>query len=153
MQVYPGPVSDLSPEVLAFVLQAKAALGRELPIAEAFGFGDSPAMADELAALVLSGEKTATCGWPPSPEIVAGMCSVMLDGRGAPLAVIESLEVRELPFLEVEAQFAYDEGEGERTLEWWRDAHRRFFARQPEGADWNDDQLVQCERFRVVWQG
>ena len=144
---------ELTPEVLAFVLQAEAALGRKVPIIEAFGFGDSPGMADELAALVLSGQKTATCGWPLNPEIVAGSYSVMLDGQGAPLAVIESLEVRELPFLEVEAQFAYDEGEGDRTLEWWRDAHRRFFSRQPEGAAWNDEQVVQCERFRVVWRG
>lgn len=142
---------DLSPEVLAFVSRAEAVLGHELPIAEAFGFGDSPTMADELAALVLSGQKTATCSWPPSPEIMAGTCSVMLDGRGEPLAVIESLEVRELPFLDVEAQFAYDEGEGDRTLAWWRAAHRQFFARQPEGADWNDEQVVQCERFRVVY--
>jgi uncharacterized protein YhfF len=27
-----------------------------------FSFGDSPAMADELLALVLAGTKTATCG-------------------------------------------------------------------------------------------
>ena len=140
-----------TPDVVAFVSQAEAALGREVPIVEAFGFGDSPGMADELAALVLSGQKTATCGWPPSPEIVAGSYSVMLDGRGAPLAVLESVEVRLLPFLEVEARFAYDEGEGDRTLEWWRDAHRHFFSRQPEGAAWNDEQVVQCERFRVVY--
>ena len=142
---------DLSSEVLAFVSRAEAALGRELPIVEAFGFGDTPGMADDLAALVLSGQKTATCGWPLNPDIQAGAYSVMLDGRSAPLAVLESVEVRTLPFLEVGAQFAYDEGEGDRTLAWWRDAHRHFFSHLPEGAAWNDDQVVQCERFRVVW--
>lgn len=69
------------------------------------------------------------------------------------MAVLESLEVRALPFLEVEAQFADHEGEGERTLEWWRGAHRSFFSRLPEGAAWNDAQVVQCGRFRVVFAG
>lgn len=148
---------ELSTEVLAFVSRAEAALGRELLILEAFAFGDSPHMADELAALLLNGQKTATCGWPLSPDIVAGTYSVVLGGsaalggQGMPLAVIESLEVRALPFLEVEAQFAHDEGEGDRTLTWWRDAHSRFFSRQPGGAAWNDDQVVQCERFQVIW--
>lgn len=140
---------DLAPELQTFVSQAEAALGRPLHILEAFTFGDSPGMADELATLVLAGQKTATCGWPPSPEIVAGTYSLMLDGRGAPLAVIESMEVRQLPFLEVEAQFAFDEGD--RSLAWWRDEHRQFFRRQPDGARWSDAEVVQCERFRVVW--
>ncbi|WP_293909568.1 ASCH domain-containing protein [Deinococcus sp.] len=142
-----------SPEVQAFVMGAEAALGRELPIVEAFGFGDSPQMADELAALVLSGQKTATCGWPADLALQEGSFSVMLNGQGAPLAVIETLELRAVPFLEVEAQFAYAEGEGDRTLEWWRDAHRHFFSHLPEGAAWNDGQVVQCERFRVVFAG
>lgn len=66
----------LSEEVQVFVKRAEAALERELPIVEACGFGDSPELADELAALVLSGQKTATCGWPINPEIVAGTYSV-----------------------------------------------------------------------------
>ncbi|MGY2895772.1 ASCH domain-containing protein [Deinococcus sp. UYEF24] len=145
-------MTELSPEVLAFVLQAEAELGRRLLIVEAFQFGDSPAMADELAALVMSGQKRATCGWPINPEIATSSYSVMLNGRGAPLAVLGTVEVRELPFLEVEAQFAHDEGEGDRTLSWWREAHRRFFGRQPGDTPWDDDQVVQCERFAVIWR-
>ena len=140
-----------SPEVQVFVEGAEAALGREISIVEAFGFGDSPSMADELAALVMSGQKTATCGWPADSALREGTFNVMQDGRGVPLAVLQSTEVRTLPFLEVEARFAYDEGEGERTLDWWRGAHRDFFSRQPEGARWSDAEVVQCERFRVVW--
>jgi uncharacterized protein YhfF len=143
----------VTPEVEAFVTQAEAALGGPLTILEVFGFGDSPEMADELAALVLSGQKTATCGWPINSELVEGTCSVMLDGRGAPLALIQTLEVRAVPFLEVDAQFASDEGEGDRTLAWWRQAHRQFFRRQPEGERWSDAEVVQCERFQVIYSG
>ncbi|MCH8983601.1 MAG: hypothetical protein IH943_05800 [Acidobacteria bacterium] len=30
---------------------------------------------------------------------------------------------------EVDEQFAWDEGERDRTLKWWTEAHVRFFAR------------------------
>ena len=33
-----------------------------LAVLESFSFGDSPALADELAALMLAGIETATCG-------------------------------------------------------------------------------------------
>ena len=36
------------------------------------------------------------------------------------------MEVRR--FGDVDAQFAWTEGEGDRTLEYWREAHIRFFA-------------------------
>ena len=87
-----------------------------------------------------------------NPDLQAGTWSVVQDGRGHPLAVIESVEVRVVPFLEVEDQFAFDEGEGDRTLAWWREAHRRYFARQPGSEAFSDQQRVQCERFRVVYR-
>ena len=41
------------------------------------------------------------------------------------------------PLPQVDEAFAWDEGEGDRTREWWLDAHRRYFARQAmrEGLD------------------
>jgi uncharacterized protein YhfF len=67
-----------------------------------FSFGDSPALADELLALVLAGAKTATCGavrdYGPGKDAMpeVGRRDVVLDGGGRPAAVIEtvSLEVR-----------------------------------------------------------
>lgn len=97
---------------------------------ERFSFGDSPAMADELLALVLTGRKTATCwaarDFGPTP---VGARSVILDGVGKPRAIIEAIEVRLVRFCYVDDVFARDEGEGDLTLSWWRDAHRRFFER------------------------
>lgn len=114
-----------------------------------FSFGDGPELADELAALVLSGVKTATCGHAdgPEPEFPVGARSVMLDGSGRPRAVIETLEVSLRRFHDVDASFAHDEGEGDRSLESWREGHRRFFERAGVFAE---DMLLWCERFRVV---
>ena len=118
-----------------------------------FSFGDSPEMADELLALVLAGAKTATCGvladYGPGGEAmpVVGRRDVVLDSKGRRAAVIETLEIELRRFGEVDERFARDEGEGDRTLAWWREAHRNYFERN--GGFSADMQLV-CERFRLV---
>jgi uncharacterized protein YhfF len=125
---------------------------------EAWGFGDSPEMADELGQLVLSGTKTATCSllWEYEQEGESvpeeGELSIVLDGRGEPLCLIETTEIRTRPYNKVEAQFAYDEGEGDRSLAFWRDAHWRFFSRQCDklGLQVSEEMPLICERFRVI---
>lgn len=58
-----------------------------------------------------------------------GKRMVMLDGVGRPRAVIETVELVQKSFLEVDASFAHDEGEGDRTLAYWRRAHETYFSR------------------------
>jgi uncharacterized protein YhfF len=115
---------------------------------ESFSFGDSPALADELAALVLAGLKRATC-WAASDGMLTevGKRMVMLDGCKRPLAVIETLELVRRSFNEVDAAFAHDEGEGDRSLAFWERAHRAYFSRRGQFAE---GMLLYCERFRVV---
>jgi uncharacterized protein YhfF len=72
---------------------------------------------------------------------------VMLDGSGRPLAVIETVERTQRRFNDVDAAFAYDKGEGDWSLPYWRQARRRYFTRLGQFAD---DMLLYCERFRVV---
>jgi uncharacterized protein YhfF len=115
---------------------------------EAFSFGDNSELAERLARLVLAGTKTATC-WAAGDGLLTepGKRMVMLDGAGRPRAVIETLELTRRRFDEVDAAFAYDEGEGDRTLDYWRRAHRAYFTRLGQFAP---DMLLYCERFRVV---
>jgi uncharacterized protein YhfF len=115
---------------------------------ETFSFGDNLDLANELAELVVAGVKRATC-WPVSEGELTriGKRMVVLDGRGKPVAVIETVELTQRRFDEVDAQFASDEGEGDRSLAYWREAHRNYFARRKTFAP---DMLLWCERFRVV---
>lgn len=116
---------------------------------EHFAFGDSPAMADELLALVLQGRKTATC-WPASQGLkgsAAGARYVVLDGAGAPRVVIESTELVQRRFDEVPADFAAEEGEGDLSYAHWAAVHEDCFTR--EGA-FAPDMMLWCERFRLV---
>ena len=114
-------------------------------------------MAYQLAMLVREGGKTATCTalWTyedeqkPLPE--RGDHSIVLDGDGAPVAIIETVEVVVMPFNEVTERFAYDEGEGDRSLVYWRKAHRRYFSRQRFRNQAFDERMpLVCERFRVM---
>ncbi|HJQ58666.1 MAG TPA: ASCH domain-containing protein [Vineibacter sp.] len=75
-------------------------------------FGDSPAMADELLALVLAGIKRATAcllrdvtlGGEAMP--VVGGHVVVVDGAGHPRCVWRTTEVTIKPLIEVDDAFA-----------------------------------------------
>ena len=113
-----------------------------------FAFGDSPALADQLLDLVIRRLKTATCSTEDEPNTSSpGERWVVLDGRGEPRCVIETTEVTYRKFLEVDAAFAHDEGEGDRSLAYWREAHRRYFGRLGR---FSEDMTLMCERFRLV---
>ncbi len=121
-------------------------------------WGDSPRLADELGALIVSGTKTATCSalWEyeaedePLPK--PGVKTIVLDGKGKPLCIVETTEVEVKPYDEVDARFAYEEGEGDRSLEYWQNVHWRYFSRTlPDiGKEPTTDMPLVCERFRVI---
>ena len=122
------------------------------------GWGDSPQMAAELGALIATGVKTATCsavwGWQTEglEWTRPGLITVVLDGRDQPLCIVETIEVTVRNYNQVDAAFAFDEGEGDRSLEYWRAAHRSFFSRdlQKIGRQFSEDIPLVCERFKLI---
>ncbi len=78
-----------------------------------------------------------------------GDYSVLLDGRGGPLCIIRTTHVELRPFGEVDAEFARVEGEGDRSLDYWRRAHLAFFDRLDIEID--DGTMMVLERFDLVW--
>lgn len=71
-----------------------------------------------------------------------------------PLCVIETIEVETEPFGEVGEEFAFDEGEDDRSLTRWREEHWRYFSRTLLRIDREPDgrMPVVCERFEVVYR-
>jgi len=124
------------------------------------GYGDSPELANELIQLVLEGKKTATCGslweWEaegnPIPKV--GDIWIELDGDDNPVCITETVEVTIRNYNEVDADFARDEGEGDLSLEYWREAHRNFFSRTlPKiGKEFSEDMPLVCERFKLIYK-
>jgi len=123
-------------------------------------FGDQETMANELGGLVLEGRKTATCslywtiasGQEPMPRV--GERSIITDWDGNPLCIIETTDVEIKAFNEVDEQFAYEEGESDRTLISWQKAHESYFSRLSYENNWEftETSLVVCERFQVVFK-
>jgi len=133
-----------------------AACGMNGPVPEASVFGDTPALQDELCALIISGQKCATAslaGWydadaAPLPRV--GDLRIILDGVGTPRGIIEITSVEETPFHAVTAEFAAAEGEGDRSLAYWRAEHLRYFESEQakDGLDFCETDLVILERFK-----
>lgn len=150
-------LGDMS--VRRFWSEARAAVP-SLPeqVPDAWAFGATPAHAEELLSLVIEGTKTATASalWDYEAEgesvPEAGEASVVLDGSNRPRAVIITTAVEIVPFAEVSAQHAHAEGEGDRSLECWREIHERFWRDHGQSSrGFARDMPVVCERFQMVF--
>nr|WP_314688259.1 ASCH domain-containing protein [uncultured Pantoea sp.] len=109
-----------------------ATLQAKYPRALSWAFGDSPALADTLAALIVQGKKTATCGSLAAFEQDAdapapGRYCIVLDGQNQPTCVIRIVGLTLMRFCDVTSDFARKEGEGDLSLAYWRQEHQRFF--------------------------
>jgi uncharacterized protein YhfF len=150
---------ERSPRIERFWNEYREAGGLDHDRYDVVAFGDGAEMASELAALVFAGVKRATAGlvrqFGPDgePPPVAGGYVVLVDGADEPRAIWRTTEIRIGPLHSVDEQFAREEGEGDRTRDWWLEAHRRFFRRRAaaEGFLMHDAIETVFERFEVVW--
>lgn len=121
----------------------------------AWQFGDD---ADYLAQLVIDGIKTATCSSYIFYEIenerlpAVDDYSIILNSSNEPVAMIRTIEVKIMPMNEVPEDFAISEGEGDRTYQYWKDTHTRFFTEElgKLGLEFSEDMMLVCERFELV---
>lgn len=122
-------------------------------------FGNTSEMAQELAGLVLQKKKTATASLVefneknPEHAPVENGYSVVTDFENNPLCIVQTTEIRQVTFTEVDAQFASDEGEGNQSLEYWREVHRNYFSKEAanSGVKFDEKTLICCERFRLLY--
>ncbi len=123
---------------------------------EAWAFGDD---ADALARLVQTGTKTATASAYPLYELEgedlpqSGEYSVILDSAENAICIIRTERVFTVPFDQVDERQAWKEGEGDRSLSYWRQVHERFFRQELEsaGLSFDEKMLVVCEEFIRVY--
>ncbi|MEM9065319.1 MAG: ASCH domain-containing protein [Planctomycetota bacterium] len=123
-------------------------------------FGDSAEMTEELTRLVLEGTKTAscTCRWEWEADgdepLGVGTLAVITDHDGKPRCIVETTSLEDVPFREVGEAHAHAEGEGDRTLAYWRRVHWEWFKRHLAriGREPSEEMPILCERFRVLWR-
>ncbi|ARF15692.1 RNA-binding protein [Sporosarcina ureae] len=127
---------------------------------EAWSFGNSKQMADELAELVVKGTKTATSSnyrlyeLEGEPLPMVGLHNIILDGKGMAVAVVETVSVKVVPFDKVTEEHAYLEGEGDRSLRYWQEVHEEFFIKELKEVhqDFHHEMPVVCETFKLVFK-
>ncbi|KAJ0118393.1 hypothetical protein J7T55_009176 [Diaporthe amygdali] len=140
-------------DIVAFMAKASEALGRDLAAPkDVFGFGgNNPRLTDKFLQLAIEGKKTATTSWPiPQPlHWGPGDLSVILNGKGEPAAVMQTLSFVECKFKDVAEDFALAEAEGD--YDEYRTGHIAFYRKQENGHEFGDDSMVLCERFEVIY--
>lgn len=125
------------------------------PLGDITNFGGDPQL---LAKLVYDGTKTATSSsydlYEPNeymPQV--GDYNIILDGNGDPICITKTLVTEVIPFDQVSSEHAYHEGEGDRTLEYWRQIHEDFFKKeyQEAGKEFNNQIPCLCEVFERIY--
>ena len=121
----------------------------------AWAFGGDP---DELAELVLTGKKSATCSLKyiydltgePIPAL--GEYSVILNSRQEAVCIIRTTCLRLIPFCRVDAALAGREGEGDLSRDYWQRVHRDFFEKElaPYGERFDEGMELSFEEFERV---
>ena len=153
----PDSCAELWSEFLGSDSEAAVSAAQATYASWQFGYGVE--QGDRLLAVVLAGPKRATAGslWvyeregEPVPRV--GDFSVVTDGSGVARCIVRTTSVAITPFDQVDEQFAYDEGEGDRTLKYWHEVHWDFFVRELRSLDLvaTPDMPIVCERFEVVF--
>ncbi|TVU62240.1 ASCH domain-containing protein [Vibrio atlanticus] len=116
--------------------------------------------ANLCAQLILNGEKRASCGleywytYEGEARPIIGHLQVVTDWNGKPICIVEITSVSSCPYNEVTAEFAAAEGEGDKSLEWWKKAHWNFFSRECEELKItpSEDMMLMLEHFKVVYK-
>lgn len=128
------------------------------PLGDITLFGGNTDDAQQLAELVYDGIKTATTSsyelYEPTeymPQV--GDYNIILNGAEEPICITETLVTEVVPFKQVSAEHAYHEGEGDRTLDYWREVHESFFKKEYQDANktFSEDIPCLCEVFKRIY--
>lgn len=126
---------------------------------EAYYYGYKE-IADEILGYLLSGDKRATTGLKclydaekePLPKV--GDYSVILNSREEPRCITRITKVEIVKFKDISKEYAFIEGEGDKTLSYWKREHEKVFTRECRedlGIAFNEEMECVCEQFEIVY--
>lgn len=126
----------------------------------AWYFDNNKKSADALAELVKDGIKRATTSllywYEKGDETIpaADDINIVTDYEGTAKCIIKTHRVTVLPFHKVSAEMAATEGEGDKSLEYWRRVHISFFTEDliNESIDFSEDTNVVFEEFEMIYK-
>lgn len=129
------------------------------PLPEIMYFCDNKKDADECAQLVADGIKqaTSTSLWwyetneHPLPR--TGNIYIITNWEGRATAIIKTSQVEKVPFNEIKEEYAQIEGEGDKSLEYWKKVHWDYYSREMKkmGQMPTEEMIIVCEHFKTIW--
>ena len=124
-----------------------------------FYFCDNEIDANECTVLVVKGIKraTATSVWwyeknnKPLPKVRDQY--IITDWSGAANAVIETTKIEQVPYNKITSEFAEIEGEGDKSLKYWKKVHKEYYSREmkPFNEQFDEKMIIVCEHFKTVY--
>lgn len=123
-------------------------------------FCDNEIDANECAELVLNNIKMATSPslwWhqannEPLPKV--GDLNIVTNWEGEAQCIIETTNVSIIPFNETTEEYAELEGEGDKSLAYWKRVHWDYYHRELNDTSFTpvENMPIVCERFKVVFR-
>ena len=158
---HPQPENDLKMQMInywnEFQEQNPEYKDRNQP--QSFYFGDDEKVADDCAELVVKGIKKAT-----SPSVwwfekndekfpEPGDLAIVTNWKGEPKGIIKTIKVEIIKFKDITPEYAFIEGEGDRSLEYWKKVHWEYYSNEMKefGESPNDEMDIVCEYFERIW--
>lgn len=100
---------------------------------------------------------TATSLWwfeknnTPLPKI--GDQAIITNWDGTPKAIIETIKIAPTPYNKITSEFAEIEGEGDKSLEYWKKVHEAYYQREmnPYGENFDENMMIICEYFQTIY--
>ena len=131
----------------------------KLKTPESFFFCDNKKDADECAELVFNRIKQATAGslWSYEKNNTdfpkKGDLFIVTDWEGNAKAIIETTNIKQVPFNKITPEFAKTEGEGDKSLSYWKKVHWDYFSREMAeyGEKPSKEMIIICEYFKIIY--
>ena len=132
---------------------------RHIETPPSYYFCDNQKDADECAELVQEGIKQATTHSLSGLQIneeklpAIGDLAIVTGWNGTPKAIIKTIKVEIVKFKDISSEYAFIEGEGDKSLGYWQEVHWAYYTRELSKHNLKptiDMELV-CEYFETIW--
>lgn len=120
---------------------------------------DNKKDADECAELVVNKIKQATSPsvwWfekyhEPFPQV--GDLAIITNWDGVARAIVRTTKVEFVEFRRISSAYAYIEGEGDRSLDYWKKVHWEYYANEMKAFEEHpsEEMVIVCEYFETIW--
>ena len=141
----------------SFIINNPRYVNEKIP--ESFYFCDNEKDANDCAKLVIQKEKQATAPSLWSFEVnneelpKVGELNIVTDWNRTPIAIIITTEIKLTPYNKINIQFAVIEGEGDKSLNYWKRVHKDYYTREMKESqdNFSEDMIIVCQYFKTIY--